>query len=63
MKRVGKFAVAVALQPIIVAKARADLLDRGANRLLQVCEREVDWGYSGAGADTPLTASVAWMER
>jgi aryl-alcohol dehydrogenase-like predicted oxidoreductase len=42
MKRVGEFAVAVALQPIIVAKARANLLDRRAHRLLQVCEREVD---------------------
>ena len=32
----GKFAVAVALQPIIVAKARADFLDRGAHRLLKL---------------------------
>ena len=41
-----KFTVAVARQPIIVTEARADLLDRRAHRLLQVCEREVDWGYS-----------------
>ena len=30
MERVGKFAVAVAIEPIIVAEARADLLDRAA---------------------------------
>jgi hypothetical protein len=35
MKFVGKFAVAIALEPIIIAKARADFLDCGADGLLQ----------------------------
>jgi hypothetical protein len=30
MKFVGEISVAVALQPIVVAEARANLLDRGA---------------------------------
>ena len=30
MERVGEFAVAVALEPIIVTEARTDLLDRAA---------------------------------
>src|SRR6202035_246442 len=47
-------------EPIIVAKARANLLDRRAHRLLQVCECEVDGGYSGVCVSA---ASVAWMER
>jgi hypothetical protein len=36
MKFVGKFAIAVALEPIVVAKARADFFDRGADGLLQL---------------------------
>ena len=35
MKFVGKFAVAVALEPIVVAEARADFLDGVAHRLLK----------------------------
>jgi hypothetical protein len=36
MKFVGKFAVAIALEPIVVAEARADLFDRGAYRSLKL---------------------------
>jgi hypothetical protein len=57
---VRKLTVAIARQPIIVAKARANLLDRRAHRLLQVCEREVDWGCSAVCVSA---ASVAWIER
>jgi hypothetical protein len=57
---VRKFTVTVAREPIIVAKARANLLDRRAHRLLQVCEREIDWGYSAIGMSA---VSVAWIER
>jgi hypothetical protein len=60
MKLVREFAVAVALEPIVIAEARADLLDRGAQRLLEVCEREVDRGYSAVGMSA---RSVAWIER
>jgi hypothetical protein len=59
MKLVRKLTVAVALKPIIVAEARANLLDRRARRLLQVCEREVDGDYSSVG----MSASVARIER
>jgi hypothetical protein len=44
IKLFGKFSVAVALKPIIVVKARADFLDRGADRLLKVGEGKVDCG-------------------
>jgi hypothetical protein len=36
MKLLGKFAVAVALEPIVIAEARANLLDRRAQRLLKL---------------------------
>jgi hypothetical protein len=60
MEFVRKFTVTVAREPIIVAKARANLLDRRAHRLLQVCEREID-GDCSAGCVS--VASVAWIER
>ena len=40
----GKSAVAVVFKPIIAVEARADFIDRGAYRLLQFCEGEVDGG-------------------
>ena len=60
MKFVRKLTVEIAREPIIIAKARANLLDRRAHRLLQVCEREVDWGYSAVGMSM---ASVTRMEH
>ncbi len=48
MELVGKFAVVVALEPIIVAEARANLLDSVAHRLLKFCRRKVDGCYSAA---------------
>ncbi len=44
----GKVSVAVALKPIIVAKARADFFDCGADGLLKLCDGEVDGGRSKA---------------
>jgi len=38
----GKGAVAVARQPIVVVKARADFFDRVAQRKLKLSEGEVD---------------------
>jgi hypothetical protein len=50
IKLLGKFTVAVALEPIIVAKARADFFDRGAYRLLELGKGEVDGALlRGAG--------------
>jgi hypothetical protein len=44
----GKFPVAVAFEPIIVGKARADFLDRVAQRFLKLGQGEVDDAYSEA---------------
>jgi hypothetical protein len=46
----GKFPVAVAREPIIVVKARADFFDSLAQRKLKLGQGEVDGGCSGAGA-------------
>jgi hypothetical protein len=54
----GEFAVAVARQPIVVGKPRADLLDRGADRLLQLRKGEIDGGYSGANIAAALAAAA-----
>lgn len=48
VKILGEFAVAVALEPIIVAKARTDFIDRVAQRLLKLGQGEVDGRYSSA---------------
>jgi hypothetical protein len=42
VKLVRELPVAVALEPIIVAEACANLLDCGADGLLQLCRGEVD---------------------
>jgi hypothetical protein len=41
---VGEFSVGVAGKPIVAVEARANLFDRGADRLLQLGEGEVDGG-------------------
>jgi hypothetical protein len=47
VKLLGKFPVAVARKPIIVAEPRADFFDRAAYRLLKLGKGEVDCRYSG----------------
>ncbi len=42
IKLFGELPIAVALEPIIVAEARADLFDRGAHRLLKLSGGEID---------------------
>jgi hypothetical protein len=41
-----EFAVAIALEPIIVTETRADFLNRVAHRLLQLGEGEIDGRHS-----------------
>jgi hypothetical protein len=52
IKLVGEFAVTVALEPIIVAEARADFFNRGAQRLLKLGKGKVDRRYSTGQGDT-----------
>jgi len=42
VKLLGKISVAIAFEPVIVGKARADFLDCGAHRLLQLSGGEID---------------------
>jgi len=59
----GKFAVAVALEPIIVAKARADFFYRLAQRKLKVGKSEVDGGCSQACINRLRLALNVYLPR